>query len=709
MKRHFYYLFYFFLLHLCSFQSKGETETDALLNWKSSLYNPFSLTSWSQPNSTKHCSWYGIICDSTNSIIELNLPNIGLNGTIDKLNFGALPDLTHLNFSGNQLLYGSIPESISNLSYLVSLDLSGNGLTGSIPRSLGDLTRLEHLNLGMNGFTGTIPVEIGNLVNLIELNLMYNYFTGSIPEAIGKLTHLNVLHLGSNNLTGRIPSELADLSFLKVLNLSTNSLLVPIPSYIANFSQLESLDLSGLNLRGQMKDLFIGSNGSLSWNFSSLPNMQYLFIRDNFLNGSLPSFFCNLDSLIALDLSRNQLSDELPQCWWDIKSLQMMILESNNFSGEIPISRGHMPPLLSIHLGNNSLVGGFPSALKNCHDLVVLDLGKNRLFGEIPEWLGYSFPSLKILSLRSNMFNGTIPALKSLAKLQLMDFSSNNFTGSIPQSIGNLTSMTVQQTWSKLDSSKFTYMESISITWKGNELSFQQNLALINGIDLSSNSLIGKIPSELTGLFGLLFLNLSKNHLTNTIPGNIGDLQELEFLDLSNNVLSGRIPPSIASITSLSFLNLSNNNLSGEIPMGSQMQTLDNPQIYAGNDGLCGFPLAKACETDDSTIQGSTTDLDNDSDKEEIVWLFGFVMLGFIFGFWTLLGILFLKKDWRSWYLDNIDRMQEKLLDALKSSSSMGKSSSMINEELDSSSQFSHQFSYTRAPDWGSRSSTTTN
>ncbi|KAF3328084.1 putative leucine-rich repeat receptor-like protein kinase [Carex littledalei] len=675
MKRHFYYLF--FLFHLCSFQAKGETEVEALLKWKSSLYDPIALNSWSLSNSTKPCNWYGIICDSNNTVTKLNLPNTGVNGTINNLDLISLPNLTHLNFSGNHLLHGTIPESFSYLTNLVSLDLSGNGLTGSIPQSIGALTRLKYLNLGMNGLTGTIPEGIGNLVNLVELNLVYNYFNGTIPEFIGKLTQLNVLHLGSNNLTGRIPSELADLGFLRVLNLSTNSLFVPIPSFIANFSKLESLDLSGLNLHGQLRQLFIGNDGTHSWNFSSLPNLQYLFIRDNFLNGSLPSFFCKLDALIALDLSSNQLSGELPQCWWEIKNLEMMILESNNFSGEIPISTGHMPPLLSIHLENNSLVGWFPSALKYCRDLVVLDLGKNRLYGEIPEWLGYSFPSLKILSLRSNMFNGTIPVLENLGKLQLMDLSSNNFSGSIPQSIGNLTSMTVQQTWNKLDSSKFTYMESISITWKGSELSFQQNLALVNGIDLSSNSLTGEIPTELTRLFGLLFLNLSNNHFTHTIPERIGDLQALEFLDLSNNELSGPIPPSIASITSLSFLNLSNNNLSGKIPMGSQMQTLDNPQIYAGNDGLCGFPL-EACKTSNSTDQnGSMIDENEDTDNREIVWLFGFVMFGFILGIWTFFGTLLFKKYWRIWYFHKIDRMQEVLDDTLKSISAARSYSSM--------------------------------
>ena len=75
-------------------------------------------------------------------------------------------------------------------------------------------------------------------------------------------------------------------------------------------------------------------------------------------------------------------------------------------------------------------------------------------------------------------------------------------------------------------------------------------------------------------------------------------------LDLSSNRFSGEIPPSLSNISYLSYLNLSHNNLSGRIPSGSQLDTLylEHPDMYSGNNGLCGPPLRRNCSR--STVKG---------------------------------------------------------------------------------------------------------
>ncbi|KAJ3673679.1 hypothetical protein LUZ60_005671 [Juncus effusus] len=367
-------------------------------------------------------------------------------------------------------------------------------------------------------------------------------------------------------------------------------------------------------------------------------------------------------SLTILELSRNQLSGELPKCLWEMKNLGLVGLESNNLSGNVPISRGLMPPLLSIKLANNSFTGEFPSALKECSELIVLDLGINHFSGEIPEWIGYNFPSLQVFSLSWNSFNGSIPPLNGLKKLQVLDFSHNNLTGSIPSSVGNLTSMKILQqlTVTQIESSSFIYYKSISITWKGSELSFEKNILFVKGIDFSSNYLTQEVPRELTTLFGLTFLNLSENYLTDQIQERIGDLRQLQFLDLSNNEISGVIPTSMANLGFLGFLNLSYNNLYGEIPTGNQLQTLDNPLSYVGNEGLCGFPLAKACSVDEPPTQNQSLP-DDDEEKIDKILFYGFIVFGFAFGFWSFFGVLFFNKTWRWNYFYFIDSMQQKI------------------------------------------------
>ena len=72
----------------------------------------------------------------------------------------------------------------------------------------------------------------------------------------------------------------------------------------------------------------------------------------------------------------------------------------------------------------------------------------------------------------------------------------------------------------------------------------------------------------------------------------IGLLYSLEFLYLSRYELSGAIPSSMSSLTYLSYLNLSYNNLSGDIPLKNQLLTFSN-QSYIDNPGLCEFSLTK--------------------------------------------------------------------------------------------------------------------
>ncbi|OEL23599.1 hypothetical protein BAE44_0015383 [Dichanthelium oligosanthes] len=368
--------------------------------------------------------------------------------------------------------------------------------------------------------------------------------------------------------------------------------------------------------------------------------------------------FCRLLSLQILDLSNNQLTGELPDCWWEMQALQFMDLSNNSFSGQIPTAPpSHNCSLQSLHLAGNGFTGEFPTVVSGCQQLATLDIGNNRFHGDIPPWIGNPDSQLKILSLKSNKFTGEIPSrLSRLSQLQLLDLSNNSLTGSIPREFGNLISMKnpkIISNTGSLDGS--TYQDRIDIIWKGQDLIFQRILELMTGIDLSGNSLSDRIPDELTNLQGLRFLNLSGNNFSCSIPRNIGSFKYLESLDLSLNNLSGVIPPSISDLLALSKLNLSNNHLSGEIPTGSQLQTFNDPSIYSNNPGLCGAPLNINC-----TNASPPSDVRNDRDCDQ--WLYYCVIAGIVFGFWLSCGMIFSLPKWRHSVFFCVDRMQYKVM-----------------------------------------------
>jgi uncharacterized repeat protein (TIGR02543 family) len=110
----------------------------------------------------------------------------------------------------------------------------------------------------------------------------------------------------------------------------------------------------------------------------------------------------------------------------------------------------------------------------------------------------------------------------------------------------------------------------------------------VDYIALTSNHLVGTIPSSLSDLTNLASLSLSNNQLTGSIPASLGSLTALVTLSLSNNQLSGPIPSELGSLTNLVYLYLDlNGGLNGSIP--TSLGSLTNLQyLHLGTNALTG-------------------------------------------------------------------------------------------------------------------------
>ncbi|KAF8093170.1 hypothetical protein N665_0389s0033 [Sinapis alba] len=175
---------------------------------------------------------------------------------------------------------------------------------------------------------------------------------------------------------------------------------------------------------------------------------------------------------------------------------------------------------------------------------------RTRVGNQNPQFSVASLVSLtRLASFNASRFSlpGPIPVLlgSSLLTLQVLDLSSCSITGTIPADLSGLSRLTV--------------------------------------LDLSNNSIQGNIPLSLTSLQNLSFLDLSSNSVDGSIPASIGALSKLQSLNLSRNALSSSIPPSLGDISALVDLDLSLNDLSGSVP--SELKELRNLQtlVIAGN------------------------------------------------------------------------------------------------------------------------------
>ncbi|MDR7130069.1 PKD repeat protein [Algoriphagus sp. 4150] len=261
-------------------------------------------TGWTDSGSPQNVNgWHGITVDAAGHVIGLNLSNNNLVGTV--------------------------PSSISGLSYLETLNLGRNHLTGPIPASLGNFPLLIQLNLNDNQFTGMIPSGLGSLGRLLFLDISYNpQLDSTIPPQLGNLSKLLVLFLSYSNLTGGIPDTFRNLTSLRTLHLAGNKLTGPI--------------IQDINLMASLQTLHLGANeldGPIPFSLLSLPRLEYLSLYENEFTGSIPGFpgetpaFTELRSFEVYD---NELSGTIPRWLGEQKMLQSFNIAYNGFTGELP-------------------------------------------------------------------------------------------------------------------------------------------------------------------------------------------------------------------------------------------------------------------------------------------------------------------------------------------------------------------------------------
>lgn len=152
-----------------------------------------------------------------------------------------------------------------------------------------------------------------------------------------------------------------------------------------------------------------------------------------------------------------------------------------------------------------------------------------------------------------------------------IDLSSNNLVGTLPSSLGTLSALEV------LDLGANRISGGIPGTLGG--------IATLRSLDLSENDLTGAIPSALGNASGLTTIRLYSNNLTGSIPSSLGALPLLDRLNLDGNKLTGAIPASFSGAANLTFLSLTGNTLSGTVPslLGTSLY-----ELYLGSNAFSG-------------------------------------------------------------------------------------------------------------------------
>ncbi|KAF5765354.1 putative protein kinase RLK-Pelle-LRR-III family [Helianthus annuus] len=371
----------------------------------------------------------GVLFSQLRNVQYVDLSDNAFYGSLS-IDGGVIPSVVntvqYVNLSRNRLGGGFFSDDVFVLfRNLHVLDLSDNGLNGKLP-SFGGLPNLEVLRLSNAQLFGPIPEELlESLIPLKELDLSRNGFSGSIPKI--NSTSLITLNLSSNELSGSLPPSLGNC---QIVDLSNNLLSDDIMVSEKWESPLQVLDLSSNKLIGNFPNLT---------HFNALVSLN---LGNNSLKGVLPSIL--IPNLVFLDLSRNELDGPIPPGLFTSMTLNHLDLSNNRLTGPIPlhgsqekslIELSSYPPMEFLDLSYNTLTGALSSDIGNFRRLRVLNLGNDGLSGELPNDLT-KLSLLEFLDLSNNHFNGKIPE-KLSSELTFLNVSGNDLSGKIPENLRN--------------------------------------------------------------------------------------------------------------------------------------------------------------------------------------------------------------------------------------------------------------------------------
>ncbi|KAI8001484.1 Protein STRUBBELIG-RECEPTOR FAMILY 8 [Camellia lanceoleosa] len=192
----------------------------------SSLNNPSQLTNW-KTNGGDPCgeSWKGVTCQGS-AVVSIQISGLGLSGTMGYL-LASFLSLRTLDMSNNNI-HDTIPYQLP--PNLMTLNLGNNNLSGNLPYSISSMVSLSYLNFSRNSLSQAIGDMFSNLTGLATLDLSFNNFTSDLPSSF-------IIHVQNNQLTGSL-NVLANLP-LTDLNVANNHFsgwipreLISIPRFI---------------------------------------------------------------------------------------------------------------------------------------------------------------------------------------------------------------------------------------------------------------------------------------------------------------------------------------------------------------------------------------------------------------------------------------------------------------------------------------------
>ncbi|XP_071688838.1 receptor-like protein 6 [Rutidosis leptorrhynchoides] len=227
----------------------------------------------------------------------LDLSNNGFSGQLPDNYFKIWQEMKYVNVVGSSSMgYKDLTGVSLTVNEAIDATFSLSIITKGVKIEYSKILKIfTAIDLSCNSFEGDIPQSLTDLHGLESLNISNNHLTGFVLPSLGNLKKLESLDLSHNELSGEIPRELLQLGFLAMFNVSFNHLEGRIPTgeqfnTFENYSYVGNLELCGQPLSEDCQ----GSTTStlpqtINENESLFPDdiIDWVVIFSGFVNGSV--------------------------------------------------------------------------------------------------------------------------------------------------------------------------------------------------------------------------------------------------------------------------------------------------------------------------------------------------------------------------------------------------------------------------------------
>ncbi|KAF1329077.1 Leucine-rich repeat protein, partial [Globisporangium splendens] len=231
---------------------------------------------------------------------------------------------------------------------------------------------------------------------------------------------------------------------------------------------------------------------------------------------ALPEGFFELTGLTYLDLSHNQLQQDLSESLGALINLKELALAANKLTS-LPQSIGRLVQLEVLRIEENA-IAKLPEFMANLQKLHTLTAHTNQLTS-LPTSLS-GLRNMQMLDLKKNWLGSTFECLSTLQRLKFLDLRQNR-----------LVVFPVLPVSAVLDQVFLGYNALSSI----DEASVLRVKDSITVLDVRDNKL-NELPANIACLYHLKTLDLSNNDLSDLPPG-LGHLKHLNHIVIDGNPL----------------------------------------------------------------------------------------------------------------------------------------------------------------------------